>query len=116
MMADFDATFFRAGRLIAPVSAFWRPFDSALVPDFLGLCRRAGLVSAYLPGNAALRALVGLVASPNWTSPLLAVLAVLVLFCVARRLWPAQAEPVVVAVLILTTSSQSWSRPAPAMP
>ena len=107
MMADFDASIFRAGRLIAPVSAFWRPLDSALVPDFLrSVPAGAGLGSAYLPGNAALRALVGLVASPNWTSPLLAVLAVLVLFCVARRLWPAQAEPVVVAVLILTTSSQ----------
>jgi hypothetical protein len=107
MMADFDATILRTGQLIAPVSVFWRPFDRALVPNFLRpVSDGAGLVSDYLPGNAALRALVGLVASPDWTSPLLAGLAVLALFRVTRRLWPAQPEPVVVAVLVLTTSSQ----------
>jgi len=107
MMADFDATIFRSGRLIAPVPMFWRPFVRALVPIFLRpIPGSVGLISAYLPGNAALRALVGLVASPNWTSPLLAGLAVLALFRVARKLWPAQPEPVVATVLTLTTSAQ----------
>jgi len=107
IMAEFDATIFRTGRLIAPLPAFWRPFDLALVPNFLRpVPGGAGLVSDYLPGNAVLRALVGLVASPNWTSPLLAGLAVLAVFRIARRLWPAQPEPVVVAMLMLTTSSQ----------
>lgn len=107
MMADFDAGIFRSGHLVAMLPPFWRPLSLALVPDFLrAVPGNAALVSSYLPGNAALRALVGLVASPDWTSPLLAGLSVLALFRIARRLWPEQTEPVVVAALMLTTSSQ----------
>lgn len=107
VMADFDATIFRAGMMVAPVSPQWQPYAEALEPRFmLPLPGYRDFVSNYLPGNAALRAVVGLVADPAWTSPLLAALAVLAVFGVARRLWPERPDAALVSVLLLATSSQ----------
>ena len=107
MMADFDAVIFRSGRLMAVIPPEWRPFRTALIPLFLlPVPGSVGFVSSYLPGNAALRALVGLVVNPDWTSPLLAAVAILALFRVARQLWPERPDAVVVCMLMLATSSQ----------
>lgn len=107
IMAEFDATILRSGRLVAAVPPEWRDLHRALVPDFLLPVPGATVwASSYLPGNAALRALVGLVADPGWTGPLLVGMAILALFAVARRLWPGRPDAVAIATLLLASSSQ----------
>jgi hypothetical protein len=106
-LAQFDASIFRAGKSIAAIQPEWRPFATALAPRFmLPIARDAGFASTYLPVNAGLRAIMGLVADPNWTSPLLAACAILATFGVARRLWPSRSDAAFISVLLVATSSQ----------
>jgi len=107
ILAEFDAVIFRSGRFEAPIDMEWRPFASALEPRFmLPNFQDVGFVSSYLPVNAGFRALVGLIADSNLTSPLLAAAAVLATFGVARRLWPTRLDAAVVCTLLVATSSQ----------
>ncbi|HEX5279220.1 MAG TPA: hypothetical protein VFW28_03990 [Micropepsaceae bacterium] len=106
-LAEFDATILRAGKPIAPVAGEWQRFANALAPRFvLHAANGGGWISLYLPVNALLRALVGRIADPAWTSPLLAALAVLTIFGVAQRLWPDRPDAALVSALLLATSSQ----------
>ena len=67
-------------------------------------------MSAYLPGNAMLRAAVGWIADPALTGPLLSGLSLPLMWLCARRLWPevgaASREVATVAVILLATSGQ----------
>jgi hypothetical protein len=106
-LAEFDATIFRSGRAFAPIEPAWQPYGSALAPRFmLPVQRTLGFVSSYLPVNAALRAIVGLFVSPNWTSPLLAAGAVAATYGVGRRLWPDRPGPALASALLVASSSQ----------
>jgi hypothetical protein len=107
ILAEFDAIILRSGMAIAPVASEWRPFASALAPTFMvPIAGGAGYVSAYLPLNAGFRALIGLVTDSAWTSPLLAALAVVTIFAVARRLWPTRLDAALISALLVATSSQ----------
>lgn len=107
-LAEFDAVIFRTGRLIAPVAPEWRAFSQALAPRFmLPIADQMGFSSQYLPGNALLRAVVGLWADPNLTSPILLAIAVLAAYGVARRLWPDRRDAAIIAPLMIATSSQT---------
>jgi hypothetical protein len=106
-LAEFDATILRSGMAIAPVDSEWRPYVSALATSFmLPIPHGAGFASAYLPVNASLRAIVGLVADPSLTGPLLAALAVVTTFGVARRLWPTRLDAAFISTLLVASSSQ----------
>ncbi|MDJ0450428.1 hypothetical protein [Methylocystis sp. JR02] len=107
-LAEFDAVIFRTGRLIAPVAPEWRAVSQALAPRFmLPIAEQMGFSSQYLPGNALLRAVVGLWADPNLTSPILLAIAVLAAYGVARRLWPDRRDAAIIAPLMIATSSQA---------
>jgi hypothetical protein len=107
IQADFDARIFRDGVLVAPVSAEWQSFARALQPRFmLPIADGRGFVSSYLPVNAALRTLVGLLVDPAWTSPLLAAFSTIALYGISRRLWPDRPDAAVVGAVLLATSSQ----------
>ena len=106
--AEFDAMIFRSGQLIAPVDPEWRRFALPLAPRFmLPIMDNLGFASQYLPGNALLRALVGMWANPNLTSPLLMAVAVVAIYGVVRRLWPDRDDVAIIAPLLLATSSQA---------
>jgi hypothetical protein len=106
-LAEFDARILRSGHLIAPIAPEWRVFADALAPRFmLPIPGNIGFASEYLPVNAGLRALVGLVLDPNWTSPLLAGVAVLATFVAARRLWPTRSDAALVSALLVASSPQ----------
>ena len=107
MLAEFDATILRSGKAIAPVVSEWQPLAAALAPRFMiPVAHGAGFASTYLPVNASFRAIIGLLADPAWTSPLLTALAVVAVFGVARQLWPARRDAALVSALLLATSSQ----------
>ncbi|MBC2669172.1 hypothetical protein ACFOON_08305 [Novosphingobium piscinae] len=106
-MAVFDARIFAAGRL------FW-PFPPAMIPFFSGLNDlflfpigdREGLVSGYLPVNAAIRALLGQIIPLSLVSPVLVGLGGLALWRIAERLWPGDRATQGVVLLGYAGSSQ----------
>ena len=107
IMADFDATILRSGHLLAPIVPAWRPFHAALEPLFmLPIPPAAGWVSAYLPGNAAFRALVGLVVNPDWSGPILVAAAAWALFGIARRLWAGEPGVALVCMVLFAACPQ----------
>src|SRR3546814_19944289 len=69
---------------------------------------REAWASAYLPVNAALRALVGWVAVPTLTGPLLTLLGALALWACARRIGPENREAAVVSLLLYAGPGQIW--------
>lgn len=104
-MALFDAEIFRGGQALARIPEAWRPYADALEPRFiLPVADHAAWVSSYLPGNAALHALLDI--GPGLASALLAAVAVIAVFGVARRLWPERRDAAIVAALLLATSPQ----------
>lgn len=106
-MASFDARVFAAGRLVQPLPAPWPARAEALNTTFmLPVSHPVAWVSAYLPMNAASRALVGLVAAPSLTGPAMAALGLVALWNCARRLWPQERELAVVAALLYAGSGQ----------
>jgi hypothetical protein len=107
ILADFDAGFIARGWLIAPIAAEWRPFAQALMPQFmLPVPADVGWLSAYLPGNAGLRAIGALTIGAEWTSPILAALSVVAVYRIGRRLWPDAPDAALVCALLLASSAQ----------
>ena len=107
IMATFDAEIIASGRLMAPIAPEWRPLSWALKPAFrLPVPGDVAWVSTYLPGNAALRALLGKAFDTAIVNAILVVTALLALLGVARRLWPERREAHVVAIVLAATSSQ----------
>ncbi len=106
-MAGFDTWIYAHGRLAWPLPPGWQGDAGALNLLFmLPVARPVAWVSAYLPGNALLRAVVGMVADPALTGPLLTGLSVMLTWGCARRLWPQHREAGVVAVALLALSGQ----------
>jgi hypothetical protein len=106
-MASFDTWIYAHGRLAWPLPPAWQGDAGALNLLFmLPVAKPVAWISAYLPGNAALRAAVGLLADPALTGPLLTGLSVALTWGCARRLWPQDREAGVVAVALLALSGQ----------
>ncbi len=107
ILANFDADFLSRGLPIAPVPAEWRPFAGALMPDFmLPIPSESGWLSAYLPGNAALRALAARTVGIEWTGPILAAVSVVAVHRIGRRLWPDAPGAALAAALLMASSAQ----------
>ena len=106
-MADFDATIFGHGQLMAPVATPWRDYLPALQPLF-GLTTGSNAVwaSGYLPMNAAIRALADLIHAKALVNPLWSAVSVVAVYGVARRLWPERPGMALAAAALLGTSSQ----------
>ena len=106
-MASFDAWIYSHGRLAWPLPAGWQGDAGALNLLFmLPVARPVAWVSAYLPGNALLRAGVGMVVTPALAGPLLTGLSVMLTWGCARRLWPQSREAGLVAMALLALSGQ----------
>jgi hypothetical protein len=107
VMVRFDATAFAHGAPFAPVVPYWRSFESALQPQFVRpIAGGAYWASNYLPINAALYALAAKAGDPALLGPVLAVISVVTVYGVARRLWPDRPAIAPIATLLLATSSQ----------
>lgn len=107
IMALFDSKIIASGRLLAPVPVEWREFLPALQPEFrLAVPGNVVAVSSYLPGNAAIRAVLNSTVGSALGNAILAVVALVAVLGVSRRLWPQQPDAHVVAVLLAATSSQ----------
>ena len=106
-MANFDAYIFSHGRLFWPIPSEWRQFAYGLNQTFiLPIGNHEAWVSAYLPVNALFRVIVGAVADPALTSPLLVGTGAIALWKIAKRLWPESLEARTTALLLYAGSSQ----------
>ncbi len=106
-MASFDAAIFSHGRLAWPLPPEWQKDAAALNLEFmLPVGQPIAWVSAYLPFNAALRAAVGMIADPALTGPLLTAGSLLLIWSIAKRLWPEDREAPTIAALLLLGSGQ----------
>ncbi|MCH8614784.1 hypothetical protein LZ016_01505 [Sphingomonas sp. SM33] len=107
-MAVFDQGIYAHGRALWPFPAEWRSVADALNRRFmLPIGDREFWVSAYLPVHSAFRAVLSEAGIVSLASPLMAALAAASLWSVARRLWPESNRTVVLALLLLGTSSQA---------
>ena len=101
-MAVFDARIYAAGRWAWPLPPAWRADARALNLLFmLPIGRPVAWVSGYLPGNAVLQAVFGTLAGP-----LLVAVSVLAFWGCARRLFAADREAAVVALILFVLSGQ----------
>lgn len=107
-MASFDSAVFASGRLAAILPELWHRDASALNSLFMASAAdQKAWISAYLPMNAALRALVEtLFGSPWLTGPIFTAIGLAAIWGCARRLWPDNRECAVIAVLLYAASSQ----------
>jgi hypothetical protein len=107
ILANFDARSLAAGHLVGSPPVEWRSYLDALMPQFmLDVPARVGWLSAYLPGNAALRSIGMRTIGVEWVSPILAAVSILLLYGIARRLWPQNSSVAVVAALLCASSVQ----------
>ncbi|MFM9936257.1 MAG: hypothetical protein ACKVOL_08665, partial [Novosphingobium sp.] len=106
-MATFDANVFGQGHLVAPLPPFWRDHSDALNTLFLYPAQpRGAWISSYLPLNAAMRALFGLIGAPWLVGPLMTALGAIALFGCVKRLWPGDREAGFVALVLYAGSAQ----------
>ncbi len=110
-MASFDALIYGAGHLAWPLPATWQAAPGPLNMLFmLPADHPVAWVSAYLPGNAMLRALFAKLGDAALTGAVLNALSVVLVWACAQRLWPGPAtrdrEAGVVAVVLLVLSGQ----------
>jgi hypothetical protein len=106
-MAVFDSHIFSSGKLfwIIPPS-FHLNYGGLNTLFILPIGDREGWVSAYLPVNAAIRALLGLLIPASLVSPLLVLLAALALWQISKRIWPHSPTTQLVVMLCFAGSSQ----------
>ena len=105
-MVVFDMQIFRHGQLAAPLAPEWRRYVEVAPEFLLSLPQGAAWVSFYMPVNAMLRTLFGLVFDPAALNPALAAAGAVATFDCARRLFPGERETQALAVLIYATSAQ----------
>jgi hypothetical protein len=107
VMANFDAEIFASGRLVAPVRAAWQPYTTAMQPIFmLPFGDRSYWASAYLPINAAMRALALKAGAEGLVNPLLSAVSIVAVWGVGRKLWPDQPRLALIAAALMAGSSQ----------
>jgi len=106
-MATFDAAVFAQGQLVAPLTGIWRHHAEALNTMFMyPTGETAAWISAYLPMNATIRTLFGLLGDAALTGPVMLLIGAIALWGCARRIWPDSREAAVVALLLYLGSGQ----------
>lgn len=106
-LAVFDAAIFQSGRLFVMLPPEWVPDAESLNREFLlPLVHPVGWVSGYLPMNAAIRATFAQVGLGDWASPAMAAGSILLIWSIARHLWPDDRGAAGVAMLMLAGSGQ----------
>jgi len=99
--AQADGVVLAGGAGLVRIPTEWREYAQALQPIFARITPDGWWASEYLPGNAALQYVGGVLASP-----LLTALAVLLAADLARRLLPEAPFAPALCALLMVTSSQ----------
>ncbi|WP_416463660.1 hypothetical protein [Sphingomonas sp. VDB2] len=106
-MGLFDGFIYHHARLGWPLPAFWQHNALALNQQFiLPIAGHRAWISDYLPVHALTRNLLGTIADPALTNPLLTAIGATALWRIARRLWPQDGSAQIAALLLYVGSSQ----------
>ena len=106
-MADFDTYIYMHGHLFWTLPDYWRRFAPALNQTFIHHSKNyTDWASGYLPINAAIRALFGLILTPAITSPLFVAAGAIALWNIVSRLWPDTPSLRSLALILYVGSSQ----------
>jgi hypothetical protein len=108
-MASFDTAIFAGGQLFATIPAALRGAAESFNQTFiLPIGQHEAWVSAYLPMNAAIRALFLRLGDASLTGPVFVAIGAVALWRIAARLWPTSPASQIVALLLYAGSSQIW--------
>jgi len=106
-MVVFDAGVFASGELAARLPTLWNGYAEALVPAFLiDVPDNALLISAYMPGNAIMRAAFGVFADPALMNPLLAAVGLVASYDIALKLFKGSPSAIWVVLSSYVLSTQ----------
>lgn len=104
--AWFQAQIFARGRWTATVPPNWCGFITAITPTTISVPKSCTWELAFLPGHSAVRAPF-LILHADWLAgPVIAALSLLLLFSIARKLWPDRPERAWLSIAILAASTQ----------
>lgn len=108
-MASFDAIIFAGGKLFATIPAAARATAAMFNQTFiLPIGDHEAWVSAYLPMNAAIRAIFLMLGDARLEGPTLVGLGALALWRISVQLWPRSPASQIVALTLYVGSSQIW--------
>ncbi len=106
-VAEFAAAAMRDGYLARPIPPEWLEYRRAIMPEFFSPFGADHYWNAaYLPLNAAFRALCGWLGDPNLAGPIFLIIGMLALWRVALRLMPGRADAVAVTLVMALSSAQ----------
>lgn len=106
--AWFDSIIFSSGQPAAIVPMWLRPYLEAMVVAFhLPIEGNVAVVSAYMPGNAAMRAAMMQIAEPELLNPLLLTIGFVAAWDTARRLFADIPGAIWVCLLTYALSAQA---------
>jgi hypothetical protein len=106
-LARMTASVLAQGRLGMAIPPEWRAYHDALSPAFLNpMGGDRYWISIYLPGSAAIEALVSQTVDPALTQPLLLGVGLVALWDVSRILLPDRTDARAVVMLLALTSGQ----------
>jgi hypothetical protein len=106
-LADYDAAIFATGALYAPAPQEWNDLRAALNDLYLLPSSEGSVwVSAYLPVNAALRAIGVATLGSEIINPLFVAIGALALWRIVGQIWPQERELVLPALLLYALSAQ----------
>ena len=108
-MADFDAAIFATGRLFAAFPQQLRSSAALFNQTFiLPIGNHEAWVSAYLPMNAAARAVFLRLGDASLTGPFFVGLGGIAIWRIGAKLWPRSPDSQVATLLLYAGSSQVW--------
>lgn len=103
----FQAQIFLAGKFNVVLDSVWREFAEALAPTFIIFDSQASTwISGYLPVYAGIRTVFLALGGESLTGPVLAALSVLLIYGVAKKIWPRDGFAPILAVVLLGSSTQ----------
>ncbi len=106
-VAEFAAAAMRHGGLGWPIPPEWIAWRRAIMPEFFSPFGADHVwMAAYLPLNAAFRALWGWMGDPDLAAPAFLLIGLVALWRVALRLFPERPDAVAVTMLMALSSTQ----------
>lgn len=106
-VAEFAARSFSLGWLGRPIPPEWLEYRRAIMPEFFSPFGADHVwTAAYLPLNAAFRALCGVIGDANLAGPIFLLVGMAALWRIALRLFSDRPDAVMVVMLMALTSSQ----------
>jgi hypothetical protein len=106
-MAVFDSQIFVQGLLVSPIDSQWRALAPALNQMFMiPIGQQEAWVSAYLPINAAFRALFATLGDAALTSPFFVAVGAMAIWRVTKQLWPEHRDLPILSLILYAGSGQ----------